>query len=324
MDAIEPAAPSAFELVVLDPSGRIRFSDARACSWLAQGTTVCNAHGGIAAADRATREGFDRLIRRTLEAGAAHHEPAMPRVIPLPRPGRLPLIAVGLPITGGAAHALGAAVLLRDPEVVDLPPLAVVCEIFGLTRAEGAIALAVGNGHALKQIAESRRCSVNTVRTLLGRAFAKTGCRRQADLVRVMGALAELRAAADGFSAGHAMASLHDKALRRASESRVRALLQLPLRAPPNQQARIVSRDFSPGEATGFHVHGCGHEIVCVLDGALTMEYAGAGAGQTIAGEAVYVAPGVVHQGRNLDTLHSLSLYHVGIGPAGSIDRRNL
>ena len=75
--------------------------------------------------------------------------------------------------------------------------------------------------------------------------------------------------------------------------------MALPLRAPPDQHATIVSRGFAPGDDTGYHVHDCGHEIVCVLGGSLTMEYPGEASVETASGEAIYVAPGVVHRGVN-------------------------
>src|ERR1044071_6084901 len=103
--------PAAFDLVVLDPAGRIRFSNAQASAWLANGDAVCRLRGGLSAPSRAGREALDRLIRSTL-ADAAALVPAMPRVVPLPRHGRLPLVAVGLPITRSRSHAdceLGAA-----------------------------------------------------------------------------------------------------------------------------------------------------------------------------------------------------------------------
>ena len=319
-------ASAAFELVVLDPTGRIRFSNAKASAWLAQGDTLCLLRGGVAAASRNARDALQRLISATL-ADATACTPAVPRVVPLPRPGRLPLMAIGLPITRGRHFAdfeLGAAILFRDPEVLELPPAHMVREVFGLTPAESEVALAMGSGSGLKDIARRRACSVNTVRTLAGRVFQKTGCRRQSEVVRVIGALNDVLAAGAGLAVGLSLAPQHERVFANASLTHFNALLDLPLRAPPNQHATIVSRGFAPGGDTGFHLHGCGHEIVCVLEGSLTMEYVGQPTSQTGAGQAIYVAPGVIHRGVNVDSATALSLFHVGIGPAGSIDRRNI
>ena len=168
-------APAAFELVVLDPAGRIRFSNAKASAWLEQGDVLCLRRGGVAAASRNGRDALQRLISTTL-ADANACAPAVPRVVPLPRPGRLPLMAIGLPIARGRRFAdieLGAAILFRDPEVLELPPAHMVREVFGLTPAESEVALGMGSGCGLKDIARRRACSVNTVRTLAGRVFQK-------------------------------------------------------------------------------------------------------------------------------------------------------
>ena len=52
----------------------------------------------------------------------AGRAPALPRVVPLARRGRLPLIAVALPLAGQPDFGLGAVILLRDPDVLDPPP----------------------------------------------------------------------------------------------------------------------------------------------------------------------------------------------------------
>jgi quercetin dioxygenase-like cupin family protein/DNA-binding CsgD family transcriptional regulator len=312
----------------MDPAGRIRFSNPPASALLAEGDTLCAPRGYMAAANRHRRDAFHALVRDTL-ADAARAAPGVPRVIPLPRPGRLPLIAIGLPIDHHqrehADFGLGAAILLRDPEVLELPPTRMVREVFALTPAEAEVALAMAAARNLKEIAQSRRCSVNTIRTLAGRVFQKMGCRRQSEVVRVIGGLNDVLAAGSGLASGLAVTTrMQRAALARASRNYFDSLLSLPLQAPPNQHATIVSRGFAPGTDTGFHLHGCGHEIVCVLEGALTMEYVGQPASTTVAGEAIYVPPGIVHRGLNADRTAALSLFHVGIGPAGSIDRRNL
>lgn len=122
---------------------------------------MCRRGGGLAAASRANRAALERLVRITL-ADAASDAPAVPRVAPLPRPGRLPLIAIALPIAGKPDFELGAVVLLRDPDIIELPTLAVLGEVFGLTRAEAAVAMALFADGTVKGIAAARRTSVNT------------------------------------------------------------------------------------------------------------------------------------------------------------------
>ena len=57
---------------------------------------------------------------------------------------------------------------------------------FGLTPSEAALAVGLSQGETLAGIARSRGTSVNTVRVQLRSAFAKTGCHRQSDLMRLV------------------------------------------------------------------------------------------------------------------------------------------
>lgn len=57
---------------------------------------------------------------------------------------------------------------------------------FGLTPAEARLALALLSGNTLREVADDAALSINTVRAQLSTIFSKTGCRRQADLVRTL------------------------------------------------------------------------------------------------------------------------------------------
>jgi DNA-binding CsgD family transcriptional regulator len=58
--------------------------------------------------------------------------------------------------------------------------------MFGMTPAEARLTEALVQGQSLQQYAEARRVTMSTVRTQLKAATAKTGTRRQADLVRIV------------------------------------------------------------------------------------------------------------------------------------------
>lgn len=57
---------------------------------------------------------------------------------------------------------------------------------YGLTAAEARVALLMGDGLTVSDIAARSSNSVHTVRAQLSAVFAKTGCHRQADLVRLL------------------------------------------------------------------------------------------------------------------------------------------
>jgi DNA-binding CsgD family transcriptional regulator len=58
-----------------------------------------------------------------------------------------------------------------------------------MTQAEAEIAVAIGDGQSLNEIAASRKVSIHTVRNQVKSTLSKAGARRQADLVRLVALL---------------------------------------------------------------------------------------------------------------------------------------
>jgi DNA-binding CsgD family transcriptional regulator len=84
----------------------------------------------------------------------------------------------------------GAAALILTPmKAPEAPPVELVRLLFDLTPAEARVARLVAAGGTVESIATEGRLSLNTVRTHLRRVLEKTGCRRQADLVAVLGGI---------------------------------------------------------------------------------------------------------------------------------------
>lgn len=79
-----------------------------------------------------------------------------------------------------------AAIICSDPEA-GVGMLSHRLEaMYRMSPAEAQLAEALVNGLSLKQYAEARHTTMNTVRTQLKAAAAKIGARRQADLVRIV------------------------------------------------------------------------------------------------------------------------------------------
>jgi len=87
-----------------------------------------------------------------------------------------------------------AAIFLSDPSQAHTLDAPVLMQQFGFTQAEASLASALTQGTSLTEIADTRRVSVETVRTLLKRAMAKTESHSQGQLIgRVSRSLAVLR-----------------------------------------------------------------------------------------------------------------------------------
>ncbi len=109
--------------------------------------------------------------------------------------GALRVLAV--PLAPARSEALGLAPpsaplgLVCISDVAPLPDgaAATLQLLFGLTPAQANLALALFEGGSLREYADRHGRSLNTVRTHLKEIFAKTGARRQSELVRQLGAL---------------------------------------------------------------------------------------------------------------------------------------
>ena len=76
--------------------------------------------------------------------------------------------------------------MIDDPEARLAPQAPVLRQVFGLTGAEATVATALASGREAKEIAHMRGVSLGTLRNQLKTIYAKTGARRQAELVALL------------------------------------------------------------------------------------------------------------------------------------------
>jgi len=77
-------------------------------------------------------------------------------------------------------------ILIGDPERQISSGSRVVQQIYGLTNREADVALLLMQGESLREVCEKMKIHITTARTLLYRVLAKTGCQRQAELMRLL------------------------------------------------------------------------------------------------------------------------------------------
>jgi DNA-binding CsgD family transcriptional regulator len=76
--------------------------------------------------------------------------------------------------------------MIVDPEARLPPEAPVLRQVFGLTGAEATVAIALSGGRDVHEIARMRGVSLGTLRNQVKTVFAKTGVRRQAELVALL------------------------------------------------------------------------------------------------------------------------------------------
>ena len=93
-----------------------------------------------------------------------------------------PLDAGGLDVVQNAA----VAVFIADPDAGRLGDPEVLHALYAFTHSEAELVRLLSQGYTLEEAAERRGVSMNTARSHLKHAFAKTGTSRQGELVRLM------------------------------------------------------------------------------------------------------------------------------------------
>ena len=83
-----------------------------------------------------------------------------------------------------------AGVLVMTPVTLpQAPPVELVQSLFDLTPAEARVARRLTGGETVEDIASTGGVSLNTIRTQVRGVLEKTGCRRQAEVVALLGGI---------------------------------------------------------------------------------------------------------------------------------------
>ncbi|MFG6490506.1 helix-turn-helix transcriptional regulator [Roseateles sp. BYS78W] len=182
----EAANAAGLALFGLDESGRIVHVNSHAETMLREaqhlmrrGAILQAAHDGDAARLRETLAdvavtGLARRLAMTSRSGEPHSCFLTIFALPAEAPLRSRL---------GTARVL---VMARSPGLAVLPATEQLVSLFGLTRAESAVALALARGRTPDEYAAEAGIGISTVRTHMRAVFDKTYTRRQADLVRLL------------------------------------------------------------------------------------------------------------------------------------------
>jgi len=98
-------------------------------------------------------------------------------------------------------------------------------------------------------------------------------------------------------------------------EVKAEQLLTADLAGEPDKEVNIQVYTFPPGASVPWHIHPDAHEFDYQLEGALTLQKEGEGAEILKRGEAVYVAPNVVHRGLNVSRTQAAKIMVVRVKP---------
>ncbi|HYG61739.1 MAG TPA: helix-turn-helix transcriptional regulator [Thermoanaerobaculia bacterium] len=174
--------------LLLDRSGRVAVMNRTAEEIMALKDGLAVTPCGLKAASRKEDEALTCLVRRT--TSAAQGKGLWPGgILRVPRPSfrrafLVEVVPYGAHMVSGDGGCVAVAVFVSDPEAFPAPSH-VGCA-YGLTVAEEALTVHLAKGETLESAAEALEVSLNTARTHLKHIFAKTGVKRQSDLVRLV------------------------------------------------------------------------------------------------------------------------------------------
>jgi DNA-binding CsgD family transcriptional regulator len=186
-DAMEPLAVG---VILVTASARVLFANRSARRLLDKRDGVMIDRQGLGAARSRETNALRALIGCTV-ASCGHRESSSGGGLNVTRPnGRRALQVLVSPIRPQQSLHLGeravAAIYVTDPEQVSEKPEVVLIRLYGLTPAEAKVAALIVRGMSARQAAEGLAISYNTVKSHLKRVFAKTGTKRQGDLIRLV------------------------------------------------------------------------------------------------------------------------------------------
>jgi DNA-binding CsgD family transcriptional regulator len=176
--------------IILDGHGKILDKDRIAEQLLKQADGVSAVSGMLSLNDRTASARLNETIRRIVES-EKRGERSLVEAIRVERPsGKRDFGLIVKPAPQprylDEQHIPAIVVFISDPDRHTAMAPAALGKLFGLTPAEAAFAVLLGDGLTLDEAAAEQSIARNTARAHLRSIFAKTGVSRQTQLVRLI------------------------------------------------------------------------------------------------------------------------------------------
>jgi DNA-binding CsgD family transcriptional regulator len=173
---------------------RIIYANGTAARFLERGDPIAERHGLLSLPSPAAQSALAVAVRDAEKDEAKFGRRG--HTIPAPRADKTPMVLHVLPLRHGSvrtslAPAAAAAVFLA-PATQEPLGEDVVTMLFDLTPTEATVFTRLADGNTVAEAALALGIGEGTVRTHLHRIFAKTGTRRQAELVKLGASLASM------------------------------------------------------------------------------------------------------------------------------------
>ena len=177
-------------MFLVDASARIVHANASGHAMLAEGSVLRAVGGKLLTKDASAEQALNEVCAMAERGDAAVGAKGI--AIPLMASDGTRYVAHVLPLTSGARRRAGAtyaaaAAVFVHKAALDAPsPQEVIGKLYKLTPTELRVLLAIMQVGGVSEVAEALGIAESTVRTHLLRLFAKTGAKRQSDLIKLV------------------------------------------------------------------------------------------------------------------------------------------
>ncbi|MBY3384008.1 helix-turn-helix transcriptional regulator [Rhizobium laguerreae] len=182
----------AVPVILVDGESAVLHANAHAAQMLTDGVPLRSRNGMLQAQTPVVSRALLEAVAAAARADASLGSRGIG--LPISAPGQPPAVAYVLPLSEGTARAIFrpacAAVFISTTISASPPQEDVLITLYDLTPAEARVVLRIGQGLSASQCAAALGISENTLKTHLGRIFAKTDTSRQADLVKLVSTIA--------------------------------------------------------------------------------------------------------------------------------------
>ena len=181
-------------MFLVDPTGRLVHANAAGHAMLTEMDVLRATGGHLTLNDPQADQALAETFATTGDGDAAVGIKGV--AVPIVALNGERYVAHVLPLTSGARRQAGvtyraAAALFVHKAALETPsPPQAVAEAYGLTAMELRVLLAIVEVGGVPEVAEALGVAESTIKTHLGRIFAKTNSSRQADLVKLVAGFA--------------------------------------------------------------------------------------------------------------------------------------
>ncbi|MEJ2378876.1 MAG: helix-turn-helix transcriptional regulator [Pseudolabrys sp.] len=182
------ASQLAFGMLLIDETDRVLYANVEAERQLREERIIYQRNGRLAAATGSLQQKLSTFL-----SGLAFFSEADALHLADTRGQGMKLVGAPLPQRRRDFACLGptarSVIFLFDDATNTPPPMRLIAKLYGLTPAESRLAEALMASETLAEYEERADLTHNTIKTQLRSLFAKTGTRRQSDLMRQLAKL---------------------------------------------------------------------------------------------------------------------------------------